>query len=238
MARDHAYIRVWEETWGSLPGPREAYDKTTRDWQEIPVTTWGIVGKNLWGDVAPKTEIEFENDEFMAQVRVRSPLIYPTEIDIQMEISTVAGERDWEKLMLKLLPWYLRESDVIQNCCKMGGAILSMIESYLLVVDDSLNLSTAITILDVWEQELGIMAGNLSLSERRDNIRRIRHMMNENVGWAPREIYYLPYIGEYSASNAVVEGTTITDPDHYDDPVVQAKVASWANPFGLEVVNE
>lgn len=236
MARDHAYIRVWEETWGSLGGPREAYDKTTRDWQEIPVTTWGIVGKNLWGDVAPKTEIEFENDSFMAQVRVRSPLIYPTEIDIQMEIGTVAGERDWEKLMLKLLPWYLRESEVIQNCCKMGGAILSMIESYLLIVEDSRNLATAVTILDVWEQELGILAGNLSLSERRDNIRRIRRMMNENVAWAPRQIYYLPYIGAYSASNAQVEGTTIHDPDHYDDPVVQAKVASWANAYGLEVI--
>lgn len=235
MARDHAYIRVWEETWGSLPGPRDAYDKTTRDWQEIPVTTWGIVGKNLWGDVAPKTEIEFEDDEFMAQVRVRSPLIYPTEIDISMEISTVAGETDWEKFLLNLMPWYERESEVIKNCCKMGGAVLSLVESYLLVVKDSLNLATTITTLPDLEAEIGAQAGNLSLSERRDNIRRIWQMMNENVGWAPREIYYLPYIGEYSASNAVVEGTTITDPDHYDDPVVQAKVASWANAFGLEV---
>lgn len=235
MARDHAYIRVWEETWGSLPGPRDAYDKTTRDWQEIPVTTWGIVGKNLWGDVAPKTEIEFEDDEFMAQVRVRSPLIYPTEIDISMEISTVAGETDWEKFLLNLMPWYERESEVIKNCCKMGGAVLSLVESYLLVVKDSLNLATTITTLPDLEAEIGAQAGNLSLSERRDNIRRIWQMMNENVAWAPREIYYLPYIGEYSASNAVVEGTTITDPDHYDDPVVQEKIASWANAFGLEV---
>lgn len=236
MARDHAYIRVWEETWGSLEGPREAYDKETRDWQEIPVTTWGIVGKNLWGDVAPKTEIEFEDDEFMAQVRVRSPLIYPTEIDISMEISTVAGETDWEKFLLNLMPWYERESEVIQNCCKMGGAVLSLVESYLLVVKDSLNLATTITTLPDLEKEIGVKACNLSLSERRDNIRRIWQMMNENVGWAPREIYYLPYIGEYSASNAQVEGTTIHDPDHYDDPVVQAKVASWANAYGLEVI--
>lgn len=235
MARDHAYIRVWEETWGSLPGPREAYDKTTRDWQEIPVTTWGIVGKNLWGDVAPKTEIEFEDDEFMAQVRVRSPLIYPTEIDISMEISTVAGETDWEKFLLNLMPWYERESEVIKNCCKMGGAVLSLVESYLLVVKDSLNLATTITTLPDLEAEIGVQAGNLSLSERRDNIRRIWQMMNENVAWAPCQIYYLPFIGEYSASNAQVEGTTIHDPDHYDDPVVQEKVASWANAYGLEV---
>lgn len=235
MARDHAYIRVWEETWGSLPGPRDAYDKTTRDWQEIPVTTWGIVGKNLWGDVAPKTEIEFEDDEFMAQVRVRSPLIYPTEIDISMEISTVAGETDWEKFLLNLMPWYERESEVIKNCCKMGGAVLSLVESYLLVVKDSLNLATTITTLPDLEAEIGAQAGNLSLSERRDNIRRIWQMMNENVAWAPRQIYYLPFIGEYSASNAQVEGTTIHDPDHYDDPVVQEKVASWANAYGLEV---
>lgn len=235
MARDHAYIRVWEETWGSLPGPRDAYDKTTRDWQEIPVTTWGIVGKNLWGDVAPKTEIEFEDDEFMAQVRVRSPLIYPTEIDISMEISTVAGETDWEKFLLNLMPWYERESEVIKNCCKMGGAVLSLVESYLLVVKDSLNLATTITTLPDLEAEIGVQAGNLSLSERRDNIRRIWQMMNENVAWAPRQIYYLPFIGEYSASNSQVEGTTIHDPDHYDDPVVQEKIASWANAFGLEV---
>lgn len=235
MARDHAYIRVWEETWGSLPGPRDAYDKTTRDWQEIPVTTWGIVGKNLWGDVAPKTEIEFEDDEFMAQVRVRSPLIYPTEIDISMEISTVAGETDWEKFLLNLMPWYERESEVIKNCCKMGGAVLSLVESYLLVVKDSLNLATTITTLPDLEAEIGVQAGNLSLSERRDNIRRIWQMMNENVAWAPRQIYYLPFIGEYSASNAQVEGTIIHDPDHYDDPVVQEKVASWANAYGLEV---
>lgn len=236
MARDHAYIRVWEETWGSLPGPREAYDKTTRDWQEVPVTTWGMVGKNLWGDVAPKTEIEFEDDEFMAQVRVRSPLIYPTEIDISMEISTVAGETDWTKMWLNLMPWYERDSEVIQNCAKMAGAVLSTIESYIMVVKDSLNLSTTITTLPDLEAEIGVVAGNLSLSERRDNIRRIWRMMNENVAWAPRQIYYLPFIGEYSASNAQVEGTTIHDPDHYDDPVVQAKVASWANLLGLEVV--
>lgn len=236
MARDHAYIRVWEETWGSLPGPREAYDKTTRDWQEIPVTTWGMVGKNLWGDVAPKTEIEFEDDEFLAQVRVRSPLIYPTEIDISMEISTVAGETDWTKMWLNLMPWYERDSEVIQNCAKMAGAVLSTIESYIMVVKDSLNLSTTITTLPDLEAEIGVVAGNLSLSERRDNIRRIWRMMNENVAWAPRQIYYLPFIGEYSASNAQVEGTTIHDPDHYDDPVVQAKVASWANLLGLEVV--
>lgn len=236
MARDHAYIRVWEETWGSLPGPRDAYDKTTRDWQEVPVTTWGMVGKNLWGDVAPKTEIEFEDDEFLAQVRVRSPLIYPTEIDISMEISTVAGETDWTKMWLNLMPWYERDSEVIQNCAKMAGAVLSTIESYIMVVKDSLNLSTTITTLPDLEAEIGVVAGNLSLSERRDNIRRIWRMMNENVAWAPRQIYYLPFIGEYSASNAQVEGTTIHDPDHYDDPVVQAKVASWANLLGLEVV--
>ena len=62
-------------------------------------------------------------------------------------------------------------------------------------------------------------------------------MMNENVSWAPREIYYLPFIGKYSASNAIVEGTKITDPENYDDPVVQAKIAQWANPNGLAVVS-
>lgn len=236
MARDHAYIRVWEETWESLKGPREAYDRETRDWQEVPVTTWGMVAKNLWGDAAPATEIEFEDDEFMAQVRVRSPLIYPTEIDISMEISTVAGETDWTKAWLNLMPWYERDSEVIKNCAKMAGAVLSTIESYILVVKDSMNLSTAITTLPDFEAEIGVLTGNLSLSERRDNVRRIWRMMNENVAWAPNQVYYLPFIGEYSASNAQVEGTTIHDPDHYDDPVVQAKVASWANLNGLEVV--
>lgn len=235
MAYDHAYIRVWEETWGQLGGARKAYDKEKREWGDIETTTWGLASKNFWGDVAPKTELEFIDDSFMAQVRIRSPLIYATDIELAMEVSTVAGETDWTKRLLDSLPWYLRESEVIYNCCRMGGAILSTIESYLMLVDDSLSLSSAVTMLETYEAELGIKPGLLSLSERRDNIRRIWHMMNDNVSWAPREIYYLPFIGEYSASNALVEGTTITDPDHYNDPVVQAKVAQWANPNGLEV---
>lgn len=236
MARDHAYIEVWNETWESLRGAREAYDKATRDWQEVPVTTWGMAKKNRWGDTAPVTEIMFDGDTFMAQVRVRSPLIYPTEIVIDMEISTVAGEKDWAKEMMNLMPWYLRSSEVSNNICKMYGAVFSIVESYILVVEDNRNLATAITMLPDHEANLGITAGNLSLSERRDNIRRIWKMMNENVAWAPREIYYLPFIGEYSASNALVEGTVIHDATHYDDPVVQEKVASWANLYGLEVV--
>lgn len=241
MAYDHAYIRTWEETWEQLGGQRDAYDIQARVWGPVETTTWELTGKNFWGDVAPSTEIEFEDDSFMAQVLVRSPLIYPTELDIEIELSVVAGERDWEKMLLRHLPWYLRESEVVKNCCKMGGAILSTCESYLLIADDSRMLATAINTLPTWEAKMGIKAENesgaLSLSERRDNLRRIWRMMNENVSWAPREIYYLPFIGKYSASNAIVEGTKITDPENYDDPVVQAKIAQWANPNGLEVVS-
>ena len=237
MAYDHAYIRTWEESWGELGGARDAYDIEARVWGLVETTTWELTGKNFWGDVAPSTEIEFDGDSFMAQVLVRSPLIYPTELDLELELSVVAGERDWEKLLLRHLPWYLRESEVIKNCCKMGGAILSTCESYLLIADDSRMLDTSINMLQTWEDELGIKAGNLSLSERRDNISRIWKMMNENVSWAPREIYYLPFIGKYSASNALVEGTTITDAENYDDPVVKEKIAQWANPNGLEVVS-
>lgn len=237
MAYDHAYIRTWEETWGELGGARDAYDIEARVWGPVETTTWELTGKNFWGDVAPSTEIEFDGDSFMAQVLVRSPLIYPTELDLELELSVVAGERDWEKLLLRHLPWYLRESEVIKNCCKMGGAILSTCESYLLIAEDSRMLDTSINMLPTWEDELGIKAGNLSLSERRDNISRIWKMMNENVSWAPREIYYLPFIGKYSASNALVEGTTITDAKNYDDPVVKEKIAQWANPNGLEVVS-
>ena len=235
MARDHAYIEVWNETWQQLAGPREAYDRTTRDWQTVPSTNWQMVANNLWGDVAPKTEIFFDGDTLSAQVRVRSPLIYPTELDIEIEVGTVAGTRDWAAEMLNLMPWYERESEVIKNCCKMGGAVLSRVESYLLVVRDSLNLATTITTLPDIEAELGVQAGNLSLAERRDNIRRIRYMMNENVAWSPNEVYYLPFIGKWSATNAAVQGTTIHDAEHYDDPVVQAKLAEWANGYGLEV---
>lgn len=237
MAYDHAYIRVWEETWGSVGGPREAYDIATKSWGNVDVTTWELMGKNFWGDVAPSTEIEFDGDSFMAEVRIKSPLINPTEIDIETELSILAGDRDWEKMMLRSLPWYLRESEVVKNCCRIGGAILSTCESYLLIVNDSRMLETSITNLPLLENEIGALSGDLSLGERRDNISRIWKMMNENVAWSLREIYYLPFIGKYSASNKTVNGTTIIDTEYYNDPVVQEKIKQWSNPNGLEVIS-
>ena len=235
MAASHAYIEIWNETWQRLGGRRDVYDPVTKVWSKSAVTTWEHLSKNYWGDVASKTELLMEVVPFMAQVRIESPLLYATDLEILAEVIAAAGDRDWARMLLEALPWYLQKSDVVKNCCVAIGAMFSMLEPYLVVLENAQGLDSMVAQLSEIESEMDLKAGNLSLSERRDNIRRIRWMANENVMWSPKEVYYLPYLGKYSAINAKVEDNVIVDPLYFDEKIVQEKVKEWANVYGLEV---
>lgn len=206
------YLDLAHMTWADLKNVR-GYNLVTGEWQDGPAD-WEMLSHNRWNGESGGVTLQI-NTEASGTSVVRVKQIAPEILQLYTDIIGVQGSTQWGQLIYDLLPWYLRESDIIKNTCYAIGAMLSVLETRVIITRNAASLDTTIATLSAQESELGIRRGDLSLDQRRDNIRRVRVMMNDNVHRNPSNLYYLPYIGKWSEAGAAVRSDgSIVDKDN------------------------
>lgn len=209
------YLDLAHMTWGDLASVR-GYDLTTGQWRDGPAD-WEMMSHNYWSGQACGVTLRIDTEAAGTSV-IRVKQIAPEILQLYTDIAGIQGYTQWGQLIYDLLPWYLRESDIIKNTCYAIGAMLSVLETRVIITRNAASLNTTIATLSTLESELGIRRGDLSLEQRRDNIRRIRAMMSDNVHRDPPNLYYLPYIGKWSETGATVgDDGSIVDTDNSDN---------------------